>query len=90
MKITKRIHSGYAELESTHRQGLPIKQKFGKYQYIYSEKGRKISLVLLKDYFHNGEDIWEMCYSKKNLFEYIVRFKTQKEAEKWIKETLKK
>ena len=57
----------------------------GKYQYTYSSKYGKISLIKLKDTF--GCD-WEMYCLEGNLFRDIEKFKTKREAVIKIKELL--
>lgn len=87
MKIEKRIHHGYKELEEIMKTGK-LRQIFGKYQYIYSSEKGSISLIELKDYFEKGDNFWEIYCLSGNLFDDVERFKTKKEAEKTIKKYL--
>jgi len=74
INIEKKIHGG-------------LRETFGKFQYIYSSEKGRISLILLKDYFKKGNDIWEI-FSGGDLFEDTERFATKKKAEKRISEVL--
>jgi hypothetical protein len=86
MIIQKKVHSGFKEFERIKHLG--VKQCFGKYQYILSSKKGEISLIELKDYFNDNEDLWEIYSLKGNLFEDIERFKTKKQAIKRAGELL--
>lgn len=90
MKVEKKIHKGYAEMQNVKAKEMGLRQLFGKYQYIYSSKKGEISLVLLKAYhLFDKSDVWEIYeLSDNKLFEDTERFKTQKEAEIRIKELL--
>lgn len=95
IKVTKQIHKGWQEWEKirkspelqkqfSHRDGL-----FGKWQFIFRSKKGEISLIQLKDYWKQGEDLWEIYeLSNNNLFQDVERFKTKKEAERKIKKLL--
>jgi hypothetical protein len=87
MNCETRIHKGYAEWELAKERGHEIPLIFGKYQFIYSSKKGKISLILLKKYFC-GIDTWEIYCLKGDLFEDVERFDTKEEAEKRIREIL--
>ncbi len=81
MKEEKRIHKGY-------ENSFGSKQMFGKYQYLYESEKGKISLIELKDYWNDGEDLWEIYCLEGNLFEDTERFSTKKEAVEEIKKLL--
>jgi len=94
MKVEKRIHSGWKEINGCNDgmgKGTPETQNWcGKYQYIYSDdKGNKISLVELFGYELMGGK-WEIFQIEGNeqLFDDVERFQTKEEAEKRIKELL--
>lgn len=85
MKVDKRIHNGWTELEEV---GNIIPHIFGKYQYIYSSDKGKISLVELKNYYRDGKDLWEIYSLEGELFEDVDRFSSKEEAEVEIKKLL--
>jgi len=89
MEIEKRKHAGYDEFERAVKKGVKIKQYFGKYQYIYSNKKQKISLVELWDMF-GDKWFWEIAILKDDGVdgESVERFATQQDAIKKIKELL--
>jgi hypothetical protein len=63
---------------------------FGKYQYLYKSKKGEISLLKLKDYNFDGEDIWEIyAYENMALFPETKRFSSKKKAEEEIIRILK-
>jgi len=84
MKTERIIHKGFTEFEEAKGMGHKIPQYFGKYQYIYSSKKGKISLIFLKKYYN----CWEIYCLEGDIFEDCERFPTKKEAEKRIKELL--
>jgi hypothetical protein len=91
IKVTKKIHEGYAEYQSVDKickkKGIeiPFKNHFGKYHYLYEDdKGNKISLVYLSMF---DENWWEI-YDGNKLFVDTQRFNSKKEAEKKIKQLL--
>jgi len=83
MEVEKRIHEGFEEFENAKKKGIKIKQYFGKWQYIFREKGMEISLVRLWDIFRKVW-FWEIFCIKGDLFEDVERFRTKKEAEERI------
>jgi hypothetical protein len=85
-KVTPKrvIHKGYVDWETAKKKGIKFRQIFGKYQYIYTTNKGEISLVLLKDYYKKGENIWEIYCLKGNLFSDTERFSTKKDAEQRI------
>lgn len=96
MKIKRKIHVGYTEFLNIKKNKklfgkYPIKQYFGKFQYIYTSEKGQISLVLLKNYdFISNKDLWEIYeLSDNKLFEDVERFRTKAQAEKRIRELLK-
>ena len=89
MEIEKRVHQIYKEFERAKKQDIKTSQLVGKYQYIYSEGKKEISLVLFLDYFGDGKDFWEIYSLKGSLFNDVERFNTKEEAEKQIKKYLK-
>ena len=82
IKVKRVIHSGYKWFEDTDYE------IFGKYQYLYSSKKGKISLIKLINYFRDGEDLWEIYCLIGDLFEDVDRFKTKKKAVVEIKKYL--
>ena len=82
MKVERRIHEGYKELENS-----PYKI-FGKYQYIYTSGKGEISLIKLINYYRDGKDLWEIYCLEGSLFEDVERFNTKKEAVVEIKKYL--
>lgn len=83
-----RIHSGFAEFKEAIAEGIQIQQLFGEYQYIYSSKKGKISLVKLKDIFPDRW-YWEiLSIGKKEVFKYTERFEKRHHAIKRIRELL--
>ena len=90
LECEKREHFGYTEWNKARKRGILIKQIIGQYQYIYSSNKGKISLVEMKDYFYDGNDLWEIYSLEGNLFEDVERFDTKAEAEERIRELLTK
>lgn len=90
MKVTKRVHTGYKEYYENNLKSLGIRPWFGKWQYLFeNDKGNKaISLIELKDYFHDGKDIWEIYCIKGGFFEDVKRFITKETAIEKIKSYL--
>jgi len=98
MKIEKKIHPALREIsgciDGMGKGKPPLLNWVGKYQYIYSDNGNKISLVeLLSPRFGLELDektpTWEiMCIGGKQLFEDVERFPTKEEAEERIKEVM--
>lgn len=95
MRIEKRIHKGWEEWENLPEdfkkemmEKFGTTGYFGKYQYIYT-KGflwwkKRISLIQLTNYYHDGIDLWEIfCF---NSIIGTERFQTKEQAEKRIKE----
>lgn len=82
IEVERVIHIGYKELE-----GTPYKI-FGKYQYIYTSKKGKVSLIKLINYFRDGKDLWEIYCLEGDLFDDVERFDTKKEAVITIKKYL--
>jgi len=89
MKITKRIHKIFGELEKLKGEGKEIKQIVGKWQYIYESERGEISLIELPNYLLDNKTLWEIYCLKGGLFDDVERFSSKKEAEKHIKELLK-
>lgn len=92
----RRIHEGFTEWEKAIKKygktypnsKLPIRQYFGKYQWIFTQGKHKISLVCLdeKPLRKKPNWIWEIyAYEDKELFTDIIKFKTKKEAMDYIK-----
>jgi hypothetical protein len=77
VKVKKRIHQGYLEWKKT--KSFPA--VFGKYAYLYSFEDKLVSLIKLKN---EKQVLWETYCLKGSLFEDTIRFKTKKEAEKFI------
>ena len=88
MKVEKRVHQGYTEMENARLHGIKITQLFGKWQYVYTQRKFIISLVKLKDYF-SKKWYWEICCIKGELFEDIERYATKKEAEERVEGILR-
>jgi len=89
MKIEKRIHNGYKEFVEAQAEGYTkMPELFGKWQYIFTEDKKKISLVRLKDCF-NKNWYWEIAVFKSDGSidgESIERFRSKKNAEIRIRE----
>ena len=88
MKIEKIIHKGYTEFKGIRKKYPKMRQHFGKYQYISSNKNGKISLINLPNYYLNGKGFWEINCREGDLFEHSERFDTKEDAEEKIKEYL--
>jgi len=92
MKLTKRIHLGWQELEDAKKINSNFLPKpiFGKYQYFYSEKGNTFSLVEFDKRLYGGL-CWEIYQikGKDQLLEDVERFKSILEAEIRIEELFK-
>lgn len=88
--VEKRIHQGWHELDTARKKGLSlnIPSVVGKYQYIYTTKKGKISLIELPNYFLDGIDLWEIYSLEGELFEDVERFKSKEQVEVRIKELL--
>jgi len=89
VKIEKRIHKGWKELESIEDKHINIskdfpatriRQIFGKWQYILSSPKGKISIVYFPDYFADGISFWEIYCLEGALFEDTERKNTKEEA----------
>lgn len=86
MNEERRIHPIWQEREAMElRSPLPV---VGKWQYIYSSKKGKISLVELPNYFLDGYTFWETYSLEGDLFEDIERFETKEDAEEVIRKYL--
>lgn len=92
MKVEKRIHTVWQELENTLKQfpQLDLSHHIGKYQYIYSSKKGIISLIELPNYFGNGHHLWEIYCLEGEIpgLEDILRFDSKEEAEIEIKKLI--
>jgi hypothetical protein len=53
----------------------------GKYQYLYKCKKGGASLIKLLNYFHEGDDFWEVLFYGES---DVERFDTLEEAEEYI------
>jgi len=62
---------------------------FGADRHTYSSDKGRISMVLLKNYFLNGRNFWEIYCLEGNLFEDVERFNTIEEAEQQVAKYLK-
>jgi hypothetical protein len=88
IKKTKKIHEGYKNYEVLLKSGKINKdfQIFEKYQYFYTSKKGKISLIQFSNNLLLYSPYnWEIYCLEGNLFEDVERFKTQKDAEKRIR-----
>ncbi|MCK4686588.1 MAG: hypothetical protein KAT66_00500 [Candidatus Lokiarchaeota archaeon] len=85
MKVEKIIHKGFEEWEHARNAGIELPRIFGKYQYIYSSKKGKISLIKLENYGGMKNNFWEIYCLGGDLINDIERFDTKEEAEKRIK-----
>jgi hypothetical protein len=92
MKVEKRIHTAWKEIEELHKRGecSNVKHVVGKWQYIYSSPKGGISLIQLLNYgfLDMGDNVWEIYCLKCNLFDDVERFKNKKEAIQRIKDLL--
>ena len=87
IKIERRLHQGWIEfdrLPEKIKQKLPSsKGYFGKYQNIYTQGDKKISLIRVKGY---RGFVWEIySFETKD----VLEFKTKKEAVRKIMRLLK-
>ncbi|MCK5294171.1 MAG: hypothetical protein KAJ49_05920 [Arcobacteraceae bacterium] len=100
MNCEVRIHRGYAEFELLKQEGILNRQMFGMFQFIFSSKKGRISLIQQVNYLHKGDNFWEIfqinkrekwfqVWKKKMIFEDTERFNTRQEAEQKIRELLK-
>jgi len=93
MKVVKRIHSGYIEMENAVKikPNIGIKPIFEKYQYLYTSGKNTISLVQFTKRMY-GTRCWEIYQvkGKEQLFEDVERYTSKTKAEKRIKELIKK
>jgi len=88
MKVEKIIHKVFVELEEMRVRGLNFRQIVGKWQYVYTSKRGKISLIELKSYYREGKDFWEIWCVEGELFDGAERFESKLIAEERIKELL--
>ena len=88
IQIEKSVHLGYSECMEAKEKGIKIGSYFGKWHFIYTKKGKSISLVKLKDIF-SREWYYEIFCLEGNLFEDTERFLTKKDADKRIREIFK-
>jgi len=93
----KLLHKGYTEIEQAREKlgeywdkekTIKIKHHFGKWQYIFKQGNRQISLIKI-DVGRINDDtphfVWEMyANNDKSLFEDIQRFETKELAMKAI------
>lgn len=87
MKVQKKIHPIF--WSNIRLKRLYPYQRFsliGKYQYIYTLRKGRISLISLPDYFMDKKTLWEIYCINGELFEDIERFDTKSQALKRIKE----
>jgi len=93
MKVTRRIHSGYKEMENALKikPNLGIEPIFEKYQYLYTEGKNTISLVQFTKRMY-GKNCWEIYQvkGKDQLFEDVERYPSKEKAENRIKELFKR
>ena len=95
IKCERRIHQGWKEMDNVRKKD-PFKFKgfkfasrlFGKYQYIYSNRKGKISLVWIMTGL-KGRRVWEICCLNGDMFNNLERFGLKKDAVKRIMEYLK-
>ena len=87
MIVKKKIHYIWNEIQKTKPK---FKHKIiGKYQYLFSSKKGKISLIKIYGTYQINKGIWEIYCLKGNLFDDILRFKSKENAIKKIKDFLK-
>lgn len=84
MKVKKKIHPAWKDIRTL---SVSFSNRLGKYQYIYTSKKGKISLIKLTGAFYSSTK-WEIYCLAGILFDDIERFKTKKEAEERIKKLL--
>ena len=85
----KVVHKGWEEMQNLREEKPDLFPSIiGQYQYLYTSKKGKVSLIELPNYFHNGINLWEIYSLEGNLFEDVERFKSKEEAEVKIKELL--
>jgi len=90
IEVERKIHKGWQEWDSAKIE-KSLKKKFphlvcpfGKFQYVYSTKKGKISLIKLNKYTSDKKDLWEIYCLEGNLFDDIMRFGRKKDAEEMI------
>lgn len=87
MKVVRKIHplwQSFQKIAKTKIFGLHAHRIFGKWQYFYSSKKGKISLIELPNYLMDGKTLWEIFCIKGSLFPDIDRFNSKEEAEERI------
>ncbi len=87
--VERRIYPAYADMEEAIKKYPVVKQRFGKYQLIFSSKKGKISLIELKENLSFRKNVFEVFCLEGDLFEHEQRFDTEEEAEKCARELLK-
>lgn len=90
IKETKRVHAIWRERQILLKKCPEFKTRnlVGKWQYIFSSKKGQISMVKFLNYFHDGDNFWEIYCLQGNFFDDVERFKTQKQARAHIKKLL--
>lgn len=87
--VNRRIHQGWKELSKVEKLERIGGNFIGKYQYIFRKGDKIISLIFLRNYFHDGKNFWEMCSLKgESAFNDVERFNTHIEALERIKKVL--
>lgn len=81
----RKIHNLYKDWV---KSGRVFRKLTGKWQYIYTSPKGKISCVRFLNYFHEGDNFWEIYSLEGGLFEDVERFRTKSEAERQIEKYL--
>lgn len=89
MKVEKIVHRGYQEWIEHRNYWKKAPQLFGKWQYLFSNEKKSISLVQLYTHWALSEPIWEAAWIRKGGFDVIGVWKTKKEAIAEIERLLK-
>ncbi len=88
MKREVKMHVGYVEFELAKETGIDLPELFGKYQFIFSSKKGKISMIQLKNQISQRDMFWEIYCLEGDLFKDTERFDSKILAEKRVREFL--
>jgi len=85
IKVEKKIHPLFLDYLKRIEEELGL----GRYQYIFSSKKGKISMIALPNYNFDGKTVYEIYCLEGNLFEDVEQYDSRKKAVERIKELLK-
>ena len=86
--VERRIYPAYTDMKNAIIKYPVVTQRFGEYQFIFSSKKGKISLITLKGHNFMNKDIFEIFCLDGDLFKHEKRFDTEREAEEYIRDLL--